>query len=89
MARVKKSDPSADESMPFEAAMEELEKIVVSLESESLPLEEMIRVYEKGMNLNRICQNRLKSAELTIKKLEKQRLESLELDNTDAESDAG
>jgi exonuclease VII small subunit len=49
----------------------------------------MIRVYEKGMNLNRICQNRLKSAELTIKKLEKQRLESLELDNTDAESDAG
>lgn len=89
MARVKKSDSGSDESLPFEAAMEELEKIVESLESESLPLEEMIRVYEKGMNLNRICQSRLKSAELTIKKLEKQRLETLELDNTDTEDNAG
>ncbi len=80
MARVKKSENNAEDQVPFELAMEKLENIVESLESEELALDEMIRVYEEGMKLNQICQTRLKNAELTIKKLEKQRLEALDLE---------
>ena len=88
MASVKKStskQPSESE-LPFEAAMERLEGIVDSLESETLSLEKMIQIYEEGMKLNQQCQNRLKQAELTIKKLEKQRLVDLNLDTS---SDSG
>ena len=91
MASVKKtaSQQPSEPELPFEAAMERLEGIVDSLESETLSLEKMIQIYEEGMKLNQQCQNRLKQAELTIKKLEKQRLADLNLDTaSDSENSA-
>jgi exodeoxyribonuclease VII small subunit len=50
----------------FESAMDRLEKIVEQMESGKLPLEELIVRYEEGMNLVKICQQRLANAEQKI-----------------------
>ena len=50
----------------FEGAMDRLETIVEQMESGKLPLEDLIVRYEEGMNLVKICQERLASAEQKI-----------------------
>ena len=46
--------------------MERLEAIVEQMESGKLPLEDLIVRYEEGMNLVKICQERLANAEQKI-----------------------
>ena len=46
--------------------MERLEGIVEQMESGKLPLEDLIVRYEEGMNLVKICQERLANAEQKI-----------------------
>jgi exodeoxyribonuclease VII small subunit len=50
----------------FEKAMDRLEAIVEQMEAGKLPLEDLIVRYEEGMNLVKICQERLASAEQKI-----------------------
>jgi exodeoxyribonuclease VII small subunit len=50
----------------FEGAMDRLEAIVEQMESGKLVLEELIVRYEEGMNLVKVCQERLISAEQKI-----------------------
>jgi len=50
----------------FEKAMGRLEAIVEQMESGKLPLEDLIVRYEEGMNLVKVCQERLTSAEQKI-----------------------
>jgi exodeoxyribonuclease VII small subunit len=50
----------------FEKAMDRLEAIVEQMESGKLPLEDLIVRYEEGMNLVKVCQERLASAEQKI-----------------------
>jgi exodeoxyribonuclease VII small subunit len=52
--------------LSFESAMDRLEKIVERMESGKLPLEDLIVRYEEGMNLVKICQERLANAEQKI-----------------------
>jgi len=46
--------------------MERLETIVDQMESDKLPLEDLIVRYEEGMNLVKVCQERLTTAEQKI-----------------------
>ena len=50
----------------FESAMDRLEAIVEQMESGKLPLEDLIVRYEEGMNLVKVCQERLANAEQKI-----------------------
>jgi exodeoxyribonuclease VII small subunit len=50
----------------FETAMDRLEAIVEQMESGKLPLEELIVRYEEGMNMVKVCQERLTAAEQKI-----------------------
>jgi exodeoxyribonuclease VII small subunit len=50
----------------FETAMNRLEAIVEQMESGKLPLEDLIVRYEEGMNLVKVCQERLATAEQKI-----------------------
>src|SRR6266487_3741350 len=50
----------------FEGAMDRLEKIVEQMESGKLPLEDLIVRYDEGMNLLKVCQERLANAEQKI-----------------------
>ncbi|WP_372425980.1 exodeoxyribonuclease VII small subunit [Salinarimonas chemoclinalis] len=61
--------PTDIAQMPFEAALAELEEIVRKLEQGSVPLEESIRVYERGEALKKHCETLLKSAEARIEKI--------------------
>ncbi len=60
-----KPKPAAGEPN-FEKAMDRLEAIVEQMESGKLPLEELIVRYEEGMNMVKICQERLTAAEQKI-----------------------
>jgi len=50
----------------FEGALDRLEKIVEQMESGKLALEDLIVRYEEGMNLVKVCQDRLTKAEQKI-----------------------
>src|SRR5437762_6528588 len=61
------SKPKPREAEPnFEGAMDRLEKIVEQMETGKLPLEDLIVRYEEGMNLVKVCQERLTKAEQKI-----------------------
>ena len=49
--------------------MAELDEIVHKLENGQIPLEEAVKTYEKGMELKKICEEKLKTAEMKIEKL--------------------
>ena len=49
--------------MSFEDAMKELESVVAKLESGDVPLEDSIKLYERGAALKEHCQKKLAEAE--------------------------
>ena len=55
--------------LSFEAALDELEKIVTQLESGKAPLQESIAIYERGEALKAHCEALLKTAEARIEKI--------------------
>src|SRR5437868_7871404 len=57
---------TAAAELNFEKAMDRLEAVVEQMESGKLPLEDLIVRYEEGMNLVKICQERLTNAEQKI-----------------------
>jgi exodeoxyribonuclease VII small subunit len=54
----------------FEAALEELENIVRTMETGQLPLEAQLTSYQRGVELLRRCQEALAHAEQKIQVLE-------------------
>ncbi len=68
--------PDVEPSEPkvtFEAALARLESIVESMESGEVPLAELLARFEEGSRLIRVCETRLKDAELRIEQLKKQK----------------
>jgi exodeoxyribonuclease VII small subunit len=57
--------------MPFEEALKKLEATVEAMESGDLPLENLLKRFEEGTRLVKLCQARLEQAEVQIQKLEK------------------
>ncbi|MEO5366543.1 MAG: exodeoxyribonuclease VII small subunit [Magnetococcus sp. WYHC-3] len=55
--------------LSFEEALERLEQVVRQLESGQLPLEQGLSAYEEGMQLARLCQQRLDDADSVIERL--------------------
>ena len=47
----------------FENALDKLESIVEELESGSLDLDKMLKLFEKGMKLTRLCHDQLQEVE--------------------------
>jgi exodeoxyribonuclease VII small subunit len=59
------SDPN------FEDALKRLEEIVESMEEGEIPLDDLVRKYEEGNQLLKVCGKRLRDAELKIEMLKK------------------
>ena len=53
-------------SMSFEKALERLEAIVEKLESEELGLDASLALFEEGIGLSRVCQERLAEVERRV-----------------------
>jgi exodeoxyribonuclease VII small subunit len=56
--------------LSFEEALKKLERIVESMESDELPLEDLLARFEEGTRLAKTCQAKLTEAELKIQQLE-------------------
>lgn len=57
--------------LTFEAALAKLEAIVESMESGDVPLADLLAKFEEGSKLLKVCEARLKEAELKIEQLRK------------------
>ena len=81
-----KKTQGTDENLQFEEAIEKLESIIERMESEQIPLEELLKDYEEGTNLLKLCRDRIDGARQKVEKINKELtngsviLESLEGD---------
>jgi|TARA_B100001750_G_scaffold230996_1_gene227979 exodeoxyribonuclease VII small subunit len=75
------------EELSFEDALLKLEETVHALEEGNLPLEESIKLYELGMELTRVCTDRLAKAKLKITEIQTSYSEEETPDTTDREID--
>jgi exodeoxyribonuclease VII small subunit len=71
----------------FEKALAELEKIVARMESGELSLEEALATHKRGIELARLCQQKLEAAQQQVKVLEGEILKPLSA--IDEPSDSG
>ncbi len=60
-----------DAKLSFESALTKLESIVESMESGDVPLADLLARFEEGSRLLKVCETRLKDAELKIEQLKK------------------
>ena len=63
--------PSDQQALDFEQTLRELESVVERLERGDLPLEEALRVFERGVDLTQQCQGALRSAQQRVDALMK------------------
>lgn len=73
------------ENLSFEEALQKLEAMVRELETGQTKLDDAVEVYEKAMCLKKFCEEKLKSAELKIEKIEVAQNGAIELKPFDEE----
>lgn len=62
-------EPVPIEEMTYEQALNELEAIVLDLETDERTLEQALEMFERGQALARLCAQLLEQAELRIQEL--------------------
>jgi exodeoxyribonuclease VII small subunit len=62
-----------DQPLSFEDALNQLESIVETMESGDVPLADLLAKFEEGNKLLKVCESRLKDAEMKIELLKKQK----------------
>ena len=76
------TDQKALSDLSYEQAFSELESIVETLESEQKPLEESLKLYERGQSLVQYCVALLEQADLRIRQLNPGTIAGTTEDNT-------
>lgn len=56
--------------MNFEESMERLDEILQILEGGEAPLDELLKLYAEGVDLIRVCNTQLETAEQSVKMLQ-------------------
>jgi exodeoxyribonuclease VII small subunit len=69
---------SFKEPKSFEEAIERLQKLVDALEEGDVPLEQSLQAFEEGQLLVSYCQQKLTTAEETLKKLAEEASDALD-----------
>lgn len=64
------------EPLSFEQAYDRLDEIVKQLDAGGLTVEESLRLYEEGIRMARLCNQRLDAAELRVTTLQREVLEA-------------
>ena len=68
----KKQSAPADDPARFEQALAELESIVGEMEGDRVPLDELLKKYERGTALLRLCQGQIANARARIEQIAEQ-----------------
>jgi len=66
-------EAKSDQPLSFEDALGQLEAIVETMESGDVPLADLLAKFEEGNKLLKVCETRLKDAEMKIELLKKQK----------------
>jgi exodeoxyribonuclease VII small subunit len=77
-----------DAQLSFEDALAKLETIVEAMESGDVPLADLLAKFEEGTRLLKLCEGRLKEAELKIEQLKKQKDGTVTFEKFDTERGA-
>lgn len=80
--------PPDDAPKSFEAALAELEKIVQSMESGSLTLEQSLAAHKRGLELARYCQATLAQAQQQVRMLEDEALKAMPAGSASGDAEA-
>jgi len=72
-----RAEAAEPETLDFEKAIAELEKIVARMESGELSLEQALATHKRGLELARFCQQKLEAAQQQVKVLEGEVLKPL------------
>lgn len=71
------------ENLSFEESLEKLEEIVNKLESGDVPLDDAIEEFKNAMDLVKICNDKLNSAEESIAKIVEDNGELIEFNSNE------
>ena len=71
----------------FERALAELEKLVAQMEGGKLSLEQALEAHKRGLELARVCQERLEAAQHQVKVLEGEVLKKLAVEPEPGDGD--
>jgi exodeoxyribonuclease VII small subunit len=74
-----RSKPAAEEPS-YEQALDELERLVASMEGQQLPLDRLLESYQRGASLLALCRSKLAAVEQQVKVLEGNELKPWEGD---------
>jgi exodeoxyribonuclease VII small subunit len=75
MAKISSTPTPAPSNSPsYEDALAELERLVAAMEGGQLPLDQLLKSYQRGAELLGICRARLESVEQQVKVLEEGQL---------------
>lgn len=69
MPKTTATAPPQDD-LTYEAALQELEGLVQSMESGQIPLDELLSGYQRGAALLKICRDKLAAVEQQVKLLD-------------------
>ncbi len=72
------AETPAEQQLDFETALAELETLVAKMEDGGLALDDSLRAYQRGVELARICQQRLDVAEEQVRVLQGSLLKTLD-----------
>ena len=64
------SNDNVIDTMTFEEAMNELEKLVESLDKGDISLDQAILAYDKGSRLKDLCQKKLNEAKMKVETIQ-------------------
>ena len=67
----KASQPVLATPVSYEAALEELERLVARLESGELPLDQLLSSYQRGAGLIKFCRERFDAVGSQVKEMER------------------
>ncbi|MDF1656835.1 MAG: exodeoxyribonuclease VII small subunit [Verrucomicrobiales bacterium] len=73
MPKTENSEVQNTDVPAFEDALSHLEELVREMESDQMPLEELIKNYEEGTRLFKVCEKRLDEAQGRIEIIRKNR----------------
>jgi exodeoxyribonuclease VII small subunit len=74
------SEPKIMAEMSYEEAFKELTALVESLESNEHPLDETMRLFERGQELSKHCADLLAGAELKVRQLNGESMLEMDMD---------
>ncbi len=83
------SKASDTQEHTFESAIGRLESLVEEMESDRMPLEQLLVAYEEGTKLVKVCQQKLGEAEKKIETIQRKASGDLELKEFDPSTGKG